>query len=76
MDQAADWAKGKADSVASTMEPNVGRCLFTPYFRLLTLFQSQKSGSQRAGDAVSGNSNENKESLLDKAKNAVGMNDK
>ncbi|PPQ89134.1 hypothetical protein CVT25_006506 [Psilocybe cyanescens] len=34
---------------------------------------SQKSGSQRVGDTVSGNSNENQDSLLNKAKNAVGM---
>ncbi|KAF9052901.1 heat shock protein 9/12-domain-containing protein [Panaeolus papilionaceus] len=36
--------------------------------------QSQKSGSQKVGDAMSGNSNNNDESLLNKAKNAVGMN--
>ncbi|KAF8163456.1 heat shock protein 9/12-domain-containing protein [Crassisporium funariophilum] len=34
---------------------------------------SQKSGSQRLGDTASGNSNENSDSMLNKAKNAVGM---
>ncbi|KAH9483706.1 12 kDa heat shock protein [Psilocybe cubensis] len=34
---------------------------------------SQKSGSQRVGDTMSGNSNDNQDSLLNKAKNAVGM---
>ncbi|CAE6457752.1 hypothetical protein ACGC1H_007236 [Rhizoctonia solani] len=32
-----------------------------------------KSHSQKAGDALSGNSNENQDSLLQKAKNAVGL---
>ncbi|CAE6498116.1 unnamed protein product [Rhizoctonia solani] len=32
-----------------------------------------KSHSQKAGDTLSGNSNENSESLLTKAKNAVGL---
>ncbi|KAI4527878.1 hypothetical protein K523DRAFT_248924 [Schizophyllum commune Tattone D] len=35
---------------------------------------SEKSGTQRAGDSLSGNSNENQDSLLNKAKNAMGMN--
>jgi len=34
MEQATDWAKGKADSAASAMEPKVGRYLSTPYFSL------------------------------------------
>ncbi|KAF9527002.1 heat shock protein 9/12-domain-containing protein [Crepidotus variabilis] len=34
---------------------------------------SQKSTGQRAGDTLSGNQNENSESLVDKAKNAVGL---
>ncbi|KAG6918112.1 hypothetical protein DXG01_016299 [Tephrocybe rancida] len=37
---------------------------------------SQKSTGQKAGDSVSGNSNQNDESLLNKAKNVVGMGDK
>ncbi|CUA75419.1 hypothetical protein RSOLAG22IIIB_05893 [Rhizoctonia solani] len=32
-----------------------------------------KSDSQKVGDTLSGNSNENQESLLQKAKNAVGL---
>ncbi|KZT28993.1 hypothetical protein NEOLEDRAFT_689267 [Neolentinus lepideus HHB14362 ss-1] len=35
--------------------------------------QSEKSYTQKAGDTLSGNSNNNQESLLDKAKNAVGL---
>jgi len=34
MEQATDWAKGKADSAASAMEPKVGRYLSTPCFPL------------------------------------------
>ncbi|KAH0578706.1 12 kDa heat shock protein [Termitomyces sp. J132] len=34
---------------------------------------SQKSTSQKIGDSVSGNSNQNDESLINKAKNAVGL---
>ncbi|KAJ7120505.1 heat shock protein 9/12-domain-containing protein [Mycena crocata] len=34
---------------------------------------SEKSTGQKAGDTFSSNSNENDESLLSKAKNAVGM---
>ncbi|TFL07418.1 heat shock protein 9/12-domain-containing protein [Pterulicium gracile] len=37
--------------------------------------QGEKSTSQKAGDTLSGNSNENSGSLLDKAKNAVGLGD-
>lgn len=36
--------------------------------------QSQKSTTQKAGDAISGNSNENQSSLLDKAKDTLGLN--
>lgn len=35
---------------------------------------SQKSWTQQAGDMMSGNQNENQESLMDKAKNALGGN--
>ncbi|KAI0630209.1 heat shock protein 9/12-domain-containing protein [Trametes polyzona] len=35
--------------------------------------QSEKSTTQQMGDSLSGNSNENQESLMDKAKNALGM---
>ncbi|KAJ7601958.1 heat shock protein 9/12-domain-containing protein [Mycena polygramma] len=35
--------------------------------------QSEKSTSQKAGDTLSGNSNNNDESLMNKAKDAVGM---
>ncbi|KIM75497.1 hypothetical protein PILCRDRAFT_673104 [Piloderma croceum F 1598] len=34
--------------------------------------QGEKSNTQKAGDAVSGNANDNQDSLLDKAKNALG----
>ncbi|KAJ9110021.1 hypothetical protein QFC20_003095 [Naganishia adeliensis] len=36
--------------------------------------ESQKSFGQQAGDAVSGNQNQNSESLMDKATNALGAN--
>ncbi|KAL9936387.1 hypothetical protein V8E36_004455 [Tilletia maclaganii] len=36
--------------------------------------QSQKSTTQKIGDSVSGNSNENQSSLLDKAKDTLGLN--
>jgi len=35
--------------------------------------QSEKSATQRVGDSLSGNQNENAPSLVDKAKNAVGL---
>ncbi|KAL0946684.1 hypothetical protein HGRIS_012871 [Hohenbuehelia grisea] len=34
---------------------------------------SEKSGSQQLGDSVSSNQNENSQSLLDQAKNAMGF---
>jgi len=36
--------------------------------------QGEKSTSQKVGDSVSGNSNENSGSLLDKAKDTLGLN--
>ncbi|KAJ6508286.1 heat shock protein 9/12-domain-containing protein [Mycena sanguinolenta] len=38
--------------------------------------ESQKSTTQKVGDTFSSNSNHNDESLLTKAKNAVGMGEK
>ncbi|KAJ6525645.1 heat shock protein 9/12-domain-containing protein [Mycena capillaripes] len=38
--------------------------------------QSEKSTTQKAGDTFSSNSNNNDDSLLNKAKNAVGMGEK
>jgi len=38
--------------------------------------QSDKSATQKVGDTMSGNSNHNDESMLDKAKHAVGMGEK
>ncbi|EIN11690.1 hypothetical protein PUNSTDRAFT_62830 [Punctularia strigosozonata HHB-11173 SS5] len=35
--------------------------------------QSEKSGTQKMGDTFSGNSNNNDESMMQKAKNAVGL---
>jgi len=35
--------------------------------------QSEKSTTQKVGDTVSGNSNEDQESLTEKAKHAMGM---
>ncbi|KAI1795740.1 heat shock protein 9/12-domain-containing protein [Ganoderma leucocontextum] len=36
--------------------------------------QSEKSTGQKAGDTVSGNSNKDSQSMTDKAKNAMSMN--
>jgi hypothetical protein len=36
---------------------------------------SEKSTTQRMGDTVSGNQNENSDSIIDKAKNAMGLGD-
>ncbi|KAJ7172284.1 heat shock protein 9/12-domain-containing protein [Mycena filopes] len=36
--------------------------------------QSDKSATQKAGDTVSGNSNKNDKSMLDSAKDTLGMN--
>ncbi|KAH8107738.1 heat shock protein 9/12-domain-containing protein [Cristinia sonorae] len=38
--------------------------------------ESQKSTTQKMGDTFSSNSNHNNESMMDKAKNAVGLGDK
>ncbi|KAF8322132.1 hypothetical protein DL93DRAFT_2050822 [Clavulina sp. PMI_390] len=38
--------------------------------------EGEKSNTQKMGDTFSGNSNENQGSLMDKAKNALGMGDK
>ncbi|CAK5277349.1 unnamed protein product [Mycena citricolor] len=38
--------------------------------------QSEKSTAQKAGDALSGNQNNNNESLMNKAKNAMGLGEK
>ncbi|OBZ70809.1 hypothetical protein A0H81_09060 [Grifola frondosa] len=37
--------------------------------------ESQKSTTQQVGDSMSGNSNENQDSMMNKMKNAVGMGD-
>ncbi|CAG7849009.1 SubName: Full=Uncharacterized protein {ECO:0000313/EMBL:CCA67377.1} [Serendipita indica DSM 11827] len=56
-----DMAQGKADSGLSTLQP-----------------QQDKSMGQKAGDALSGQHNHNpgERSLMDKAKDAVGLGDK
>lgn len=74
VEHASDWVKGKTDSMASSMQPSVIYSSFVLEIPLTFFFpQSQKSGSQSAGDTLTGNSNENKDSLLNKAKSAVGM---
>jgi hypothetical protein len=75
-DHAKDAIKGHADSAGSTLQPQVNtldRSLFSFIPDHIVLPQSQKSTTQKVGDAVSSNSNENDQSLLDKAKNAVGL---
>ena len=97
VEQAGDKMKSAMDSGAAAMQPNVSSSLLsaiTLNTNPLILQQSQKSGSQRAADSMSGNSNDqvsskssfflqeywpffflapNKDSMLNKAKNAVGM---
>ncbi|KAG8761371.1 hypothetical protein FRC14_004776 [Serendipita sp. 396] len=60
-EQIGDTLQGKGDSMMSTLQP-----------------QQEKTTTQKMGDAVSGNQNHNpgERSLLDKAKDAVGMGDK
>ncbi|KIM24891.1 hypothetical protein M408DRAFT_17494 [Serendipita vermifera MAFF 305830] len=56
-----DMATGKLDNLGSTVQP-----------------QQDKSMAQKAGDAMSGQQNHNpgERSLMDKAKDAVGLGDK
>ncbi|PFH54218.1 hypothetical protein AMATHDRAFT_135718 [Amanita thiersii Skay4041] len=60
MEQTGDYVKGKMDSAASMMQSD-----------------SNKSMSQKMGDSMTGDSNallnDPQESLMDKAKNAMGM---
>ncbi|KZS98690.1 hypothetical protein SISNIDRAFT_546593 [Sistotremastrum niveocremeum HHB9708] len=61
----------KPDSEKSTTE-HVGDSVKGTGDSIASTFQpqSEKSTSQKVGDSVSGNSNNNDQSLLDKAKNA------
>ncbi|KAJ3509627.1 hypothetical protein NLJ89_g5119 [Agrocybe chaxingu] len=61
-EQAGDAIKGKMDSAASTMQPNAS-------------IIRREHWPPSVGDMVSSNSNQNQDSLLNKAKNAVGMGD-
>ncbi|KAF9075138.1 heat shock protein 9/12-domain-containing protein [Rhodocollybia butyracea] len=58
-EQVGDSAKSAYDSVASTVQPEASL--------------DTASATQKAGDAFSGNSNQNDQSILDKAKDAFGM---
>ncbi|EEB94843.1 hypothetical protein MPER_06280 [Moniliophthora perniciosa FA553] len=60
----------KPDSQKSTTEH------FGDKLKGNTDFGSEKSTGQKVGDTFSSNSNNNDESMLDKAKNAVGLGDK
>ncbi|KAJ7087843.1 heat shock protein 9/12-domain-containing protein [Mycena epipterygia] len=64
----------KPDSQKSTTE-QMGDSLKGTTDSVASTFQpqSEKSTTQKAGDTFSSNSNENDDSLLTKAKNAVGM---
>ncbi|KAG8679072.1 hypothetical protein FRC08_017243 [Ceratobasidium sp. 394] len=67
----------KPDSQKSTTEQAGDHLKGTADSVASTLQPNQsKSDSQKVGDAVSGNSNENSESLLQQAKNAVGLGNK
>ena len=61
MDQATDKMKSSMDSAASSMQPNVSLSFLSPSQPDTNpvVQQSQKSGSQRVGDMMSGNSNDN-----------------
>lgn len=63
-EQMTDSMKGTADSIASTMQPQVRYCTRLTSRRseriddAPRISQSEKSTTQKAGDAMSGNSNE------------------
>ncbi|KAJ7063451.1 heat shock protein 9/12-domain-containing protein [Mycena amicta] len=67
----------KPDSQKSTTE-HMGDSIKGTTDSIASTFEpnSQKSTSQQAGDTFSSNSNHNDESLLQKAKNTVGLGDK
>jgi hypothetical protein len=64
----------KPDSQKSTTE-KIGDSAKGTADSVASTFQpeGEKSNSQKAGDTFSSNSNENQDSLVDKAKNAVGL---
>ncbi|KAL1680190.1 heat shock protein 9/12-domain-containing protein [Schizophyllum commune] len=64
----------KPDSQKSTTE-QAGDAIKGKTDSAASTFQpnQEKSTTQKATDSLSGNSNENSESLVDKAKNAVGL---
>ncbi|KAJ3877276.1 heat shock protein 9/12-domain-containing protein [Lentinula edodes] len=64
----------KPESEKSTLE-SLGDSAKSTGDSLASTFQpeSQKSTTQKAGDAFSSNSNENEDSLLTKAQNAIGL---
>ncbi|KAJ3916841.1 heat shock protein 9/12-domain-containing protein [Lentinula edodes] len=66
----------KPESEKSTLE-SLGDSAKSTGDSLASTFQpeSQKSTTQKAGDAFSSNSNENEDSLLTKAQNAMGFGD-
>ncbi|KAJ7724454.1 heat shock protein 9/12-domain-containing protein [Mycena maculata] len=67
----------KPDSQKTTTE-HVGDSLKGTVDSVASTFQptSEKSTTQKAGDTLSSNSNQNDESVLTKAKNAVGLGQK
>lgn len=58
MEHVGDKLKGTADSVSSTLQPNVRLARLFSLSHLIGL-QSEKSTTQQMGDTMSGNSNEN-----------------
>ena len=64
--QVGDSIKSTMDSVASTVQPNV-RSFPTPLSSPHCPLQNDKSATQKVGDAVSDNSNQNQVPLLDSA---------
>ncbi|ETW80700.1 heat shock protein 12.1 [Heterobasidion irregulare TC 32-1] len=69
------------DKMGSSMKPDsqksateqLGDKAKGMYENVASTVQPEKSGTQQAGDAISGNSNENQDSIMDKAKNAMGF---
>ncbi|KAG8686185.1 hypothetical protein FRC11_009368 [Ceratobasidium sp. 423] len=64
-----DSQKSTTEHVGDTIKGNLDSAAST------VQPNENKSGSQKVGDTLSGNSNENQTSLLQKAKNAVGLGD-
>jgi len=73
-----DKLKGNTDSAFSTVQPQVhsraSAHTYPPRSDILPVIdQSEKSTSQKLGDTFSSNQNHDDRSMMDKAKDAVGL---